>query len=258
MAWIRNMNRKGKYSKKKSVIIRRSGLEGKNLVLDRYKVPGKKNLYVTGYNPFVVGFPNKYYTRLRYAQIISIDPSNSGLSATHVFRANSLYDPDLTGAGHQPLYRDELALIYGKYCVMGAKCTMTPIIEGIPQTSQFYYGLAHGNNTSDYQTMSLENLLEQERTSKVLRTQPANTYIANAPISKMITAKTYFSLKKDLQKNGKDDTVSAAMGANPALQHYFICWGVHPTGATEPTAVKFMVTIEYFVKCFEPITPVQS
>ena len=58
---------------------------------------------------------------------------NKTLSATYVngdipgtalqsFRTASLFDPDRTGVGHQPLFFDEMAAIYNQYRVLGAKC----------------------------------------------------------------------------------------------------------------------------------------
>ena len=42
-------------------------------------------------------------------------------TALQSIRAGSLFDPDRTGVGHQPLFFDEMALIYHQYRVLGAK-----------------------------------------------------------------------------------------------------------------------------------------
>lgn len=44
--------------------------------------------------------------------------------ALQSYRTASLYDPDRTGGGHQPLFFDEMALIYSQYRVLGAKMTI--------------------------------------------------------------------------------------------------------------------------------------
>lgn len=41
------------------------------------------------------------------------------------FRLNSLFDPDLTGAGHQPYLRDTMAALYNVYCVYGTRIEFT-------------------------------------------------------------------------------------------------------------------------------------
>lgn len=57
----------------------------------------------------------------------------------HQFRANSIYDPDYTGVGHQPYGRDQWVAFYNHYTVLGSKITVhfsatttsTPTIVGI-------------------------------------------------------------------------------------------------------------------------------
>jgi hypothetical protein len=53
-------------------------------------------------------------------------------------RWNSTYDPDATGTGHQPLYRDTFAGIYSHYAVISAAAVITfintstvPLLVGV-------------------------------------------------------------------------------------------------------------------------------
>lgn len=43
-------------------------------------------------------------------------------TAQQSFRTASLFDPDRTGVGHQPLFFDEMSAIYKQYRILGAKC----------------------------------------------------------------------------------------------------------------------------------------
>lgn len=64
------------------------------------------------------GFPDRLKCTLKYR---SIGMAFSGVSpAAQVFRMNSLFDPDLTNAGHQPQEFDQLSAVYGQYCVVGS------------------------------------------------------------------------------------------------------------------------------------------
>jgi len=69
----------------------------------------------------VTGFPNELSVRLRYSLFRSYTTGVAGLAGQDIyqFKINSVYDPDLTSTGHQPMYRDQLYLIY-KYCVVTA------------------------------------------------------------------------------------------------------------------------------------------
>lgn len=57
---------------------------------------------------------------LRYSQTITLS-CTSGAVAYHQFRCNSLYDPDYTTTGTQPMLYDQLSAIWTKYCVYGCK-----------------------------------------------------------------------------------------------------------------------------------------
>lgn len=62
--------------------------------------------------PEVQTFPNVTRTRMRYAWTGSL-ATQAGANTTQVFRLNSLYDPDQTGAGAQPKYFDTLCAASG-------------------------------------------------------------------------------------------------------------------------------------------------
>jgi hypothetical protein len=67
-------------------------------------------------NPRAGPFPTTYPAELHYSDIFEFATS-IGTVVYQKFRANSLYDPDETGTGHQPLYFDSLAALYSKYRV---------------------------------------------------------------------------------------------------------------------------------------------
>lgn len=61
-------------------------------------------------------FPHEYYAVLPYHDIISLNLSTVPWQV-YRFRMNSVYDPDLSGGGHQPRGRDELGNLYQSYLV---------------------------------------------------------------------------------------------------------------------------------------------
>jgi len=68
------------------------------------------------------GFPVKLRTTLPYADFYNLT-STSGIPAVQQWRLNSLFDPDLTLTGHQPMFRDTYAGVYATYLVLNTRVT---------------------------------------------------------------------------------------------------------------------------------------
>jgi len=78
----------------------------------------------TNINKSLTPFAQRYITKMKYSENVI-----SALSQ-YRFRLNGLFDPNLTGGGHQPHGFDQLATIYNRYRVIG--CSYT--VYAIPQT----------------------------------------------------------------------------------------------------------------------------
>jgi hypothetical protein len=80
-------------------------------------------------------FPLIYPCSLRYGQAFTLTAGAAGVFGTEqVFRLNSLYDPDLTGTGHQPYGFDTLATLYFHYKVHAVTVSLRfsdPSADGI-------------------------------------------------------------------------------------------------------------------------------
>lgn len=79
--------------------------------------------------PLRIGIPYCQLLKLRYTDQFLLDPPSAGVCSDHVFRINSIYDPDFTGVGHQPRYFDQYfgnedgSGMYKHFVVLGAKVT---------------------------------------------------------------------------------------------------------------------------------------
>lgn len=71
--------------------------------------------------------PDVLFTKFKYAGNFQLNCSTGGIPGSRVFRMNSLYDPDLTGAGTQPYLFDQLVTsqdgtgLYQRYTVFASK-----------------------------------------------------------------------------------------------------------------------------------------
>lgn len=193
------------------------------------------------------GFPDKLRTRLRYCDTFSVNASTSA----YVFRLNSLYDPDLSGVGHQPTYFDQLcgaagSGIYGKYRVLGSKITVTytsrsPPALAVSNTSPALVYLAKDqDSTLTYTTAS--NVMEQSGNYwKVLQDKAGSNNVVKLSCT--------YSPNRDLGYSVGDDTIAAAYNANPGQQLYAIVGKIDQGPATGD--VQLYVEIEYYAEFFQ-------
>lgn len=83
------------------------------------------------------GFPYKVTDTLIYAENSDSFTAIYLNTAHQYWRANSLYDPDVTATGHQPTPFDQFMLVYQKWMVIGAKIEVE-VIPAFSTTVQSY------------------------------------------------------------------------------------------------------------------------
>jgi len=184
------------------------------------------------------GFPEKIITTLRYTEALSI--ANTGGVSGKVFRMNSLYDPNFTDTGHQPLYFDQYAAIYAKYRVLSSKIkvTFSPSTSDTEGTADGPWVVGIGGNASGNFASSVQTLCEQNRTQSTVLTRDAATALATASMT--------FIPKRDLGISAEEDTLAASIGNNPEDVFYaYVFVNNVPTGNTTQVIAK--IDIEF--KC---------
>jgi len=70
--------------------------------------------------------PNSTLVRLNYSENLTLSTS-LGSIGSYVFRTNDLFDPNYTGTGHQPYFRDQMFALYQYGRVLSMKITFTLI-----------------------------------------------------------------------------------------------------------------------------------
>lgn len=176
-------------------------------------------------------FPAKMMTRMRYSTVVSIDPM-AGSPAHHLFRANSIYDPDYTSTGHQPYGHDTMANIYNHYMVTKARIVVTPTwtnFDGI-------FGIAKVDDvvvSGDY-----DAIREQKGTNVATGTSAGG----QQSVTNYYTS-DYF--------NAAGNALQTSYGTNPNEQFYFDVFYEARDSTTEPSARTFLVNITYDVLSWE-------
>lgn len=187
---------------------------------------------------------------MRYQDELTFSPSLISPLSTYVYRANSIFDPDFTGVGHQPLGHDEWSKFYNKYVVLGSKITIrsqTNNAVNIP----CIVGIQMSDASAVVAATSLA-LIEQGTAKWCFFSGTTNG--RPAICSQKYSAKRWHNVK-----NAKDAYgLLADMGSNPTDQTYFIVFGSAYDGLSAASQQYLTVTIEYIVELSDPVELVQS
>jgi len=183
----------------------------------------------------------QYITRLKYSESFSLTYV-SGIPNEYQFRLNSIFDPNYTGAGHQPLGHDQLATIYGRYRVFGCsyKLTIVPnnsTVEAITVVP-----------TNSVTTFSTYDDAVEQRASKSLTTHVQDTCYLRGYISlPSVTGVTKTQYKTD-------DRFQALFNTSPTevIQ-------LHIAGLSSSSTTKnYRIDMLFHVELFDPIQLTQS
>lgn len=194
------------------------------------------------------GLPAKLTVNLPFSQWgLNTDPS-VGQCADYVFSANGIYDPNISGTGHQPRYFDQLFTCYDHAIVIASK------IEA-------YYELPGGDAVMTAITLrdSSGSLIDPDdvmegRYTKLKPVSDRGSGTNN--VSKLTLAcnpNKFLAISKPLTSS----VVKNSASSNPSEQAFYHCclWALD--GGDAPQA-ELSVRISYTVVFVEPKQPSKS
>lgn len=194
-------------------------------------------------------FPPKLWTTLTYTDHATIT-AIAGVIGTYTFAANGLYDPNITGTGHQPRYFDTFcganntSAPYGSYVVRAARAKVEAMSAG-PDSVGIVQDCFITTLTPSSSGPTTPNEVRERQVDTAYHSighyyggRPMATVYKNADICAILGAKDIFDLEGAL----------AAYNANPSSLVRFQV-GVSPWNASTEVLMSFIITIEYDV-CF--------
>ncbi len=194
----------------------------------------------------VFGFPLKMVTKLRYCDVYQMS-STTGSIGKQVVNINSIWDPDQTGSGHHPLYRDKYATIYDQYAVVSAKIRVTFVSNAT--TSAMLVGVVTDDDSttsSTFQTLCEQNTSQHWLIPNSTGALNNHTFYHNWSCMKHLGIDPYTS-----------ELYKTAQGANPTEIATLLCWA-YPADGTASTTTTVFVELEQTVLFTELATPVQA
>lgn len=202
----------------------------------RYRVPRAK----------FTGMGRKIVAKLRYVDFISINAPAAGVAA-HVFRANGLYDPDVTGTGHQPIGFDEFMARYNHYCVLGAKIKVQYMPSSAANVIPGVLGcLLTDTGGRVAGATSISHLLEHPGRGAVANTGVLLPKDLNARVTKTYSAKKFFGKPVWI-----DDRHLGNSTNNPSEDAFFEVY-IATVNGNDPGAVDLLVQIDFIAMFTEP------
>lgn len=187
-------------------------------------------------------FPNQKIVRHKYVDVCTMPAAGAGATSAYQFRCNSVFDPDYTSVGHQPMFYDEMATQYKWYTVVRSKIKIT-LPPNDTQVKHFALWVDDDLNVGASPTTTME----QHKSYTELTSNRNGPFVLKASIDLPRWNKTsYRGLLAD-------DANKIATGNNPgtSMSKYFTFWAA-TQDASAAAAFKFHVEIFYYVVWREP------
>jgi hypothetical protein len=193
----------------------------------------------------LLGFPPKLLAKVRYVDSYALT-STVGSVSKQVMILNSTFDPDNTGSGHQPLYRDTFAGLYDQYAV-----TQCDVVVKFVNTSAtpITVGCVYDDDNS---TSGTVNTLCEQTTGQhtivpaLTGSLSSTTFRYHWDCETMLGIDPYAS-----------ETYKTAVGSNPSESADFLLWASATDGASTGSVVVH-VEMVFTVLWTELTTPTQS
>ncbi len=213
---------------------------------------GRKTVNV---NRALAPFAQRYITKMKYAEVRAVSGPTSGGLVQYNFRLNSIFDPNLTGVGHQPYGHDQLADIYNRYRVYRVDYAISAL---------------NTDGATNYSVIGVVPANEQISTfigvSDIMES-PRAKYITQAPNAALKVLKGTVNLAslsgRTKSQYMSDDRYQAEFLANPAESLILnilagTITGTGGTGGTGTNVMNLSISLVYHVECFDVRQQVQS
>lgn len=188
--------------------------------------------------------PGREIAHLKYSDVYSNTVAGAAV-AEQIWRLNSIFDPDRTGAGHQPYGYDTLATLYLRYRVFAISWVIN-----VPATNQvLHVALLPVNGATTFTNFTLAS----ENPHAMIKSTPYN-----GGSTTRFTGRTYLpTLGGDKRTEYKsDDRFQAQFGTNATevMDLHFVIYNPNITAST----LFYDVILIYHVEVYDPLPLAQS
>jgi len=156
--------------------------------------------------PYIL--PDRVMVHLPYRQ--SITMTNVSGTGTYVFSLNSIYDPDVTGGGHQVLGYEQWATLYQQYEVISSSIHVTVLPpDSLAAPARYTLYPATVSTTQNDSTAAAEQPYAK------------TTLVTNATLTQYTKVHHHMSVQKLEGRQTASINFTAPFGASPTLERYW-------------------------------------
>lgn len=200
-------------------------------------------------------FAQRYMCKMKYAEIRQISGPIGGGLVQYNWNLNSIYDPNLSGVGHQPYGYDQLADVYNRYRVYRVDYA----ISAYNSDSSVNYSViaALPANEALTGTLGVSEIMENPRAK----------YITQAPNASLKVLRGSISIPSLVGRNKQqymsDDRYQATFGSSPSEQAVLnvmagTITGNTGNGGTATNTMNLSISLVYHVEMFDVKNQIQS
>lgn len=196
---------------------------------------------VLRYNDFLI--PDDYFCHFKYVES-SLVLFNGGVAVLYAFAGNDLFDPNVTGTGHQPLGFDQMMALYKRFRVHSSKIKVSLVY----QTQGTQMSITPSQSAAAPASMA------------VAMEQPYNKYTNwYAGIGTGAQLENDISTREitGIESINQDDQFAGSSTASPARLWYWVLNTEVFDGSTAGI-LRVNVCIDYYVELFDRVSLAQS
>ena len=188
---------------------------------------------------------DKQFVKFKYNSTFTFSTGSVG---TYVYAGNSLYDPNITGAGGQPQGFDQWQGFYTRYRVRGCKIVVT-FVEGGASAGNMRQYVVTPCTEDQVTTLTAMNPLVQSMQPRA-KTTYSNVNVGAGAITRIshyAKTKDIFGVTSDAVT---DDEYSSLVSANP---YNLWCWVIanRAIDSTSSPNVYVQVALTYYAELFD-------
>jgi len=201
----------------------------------------------------ITGVPDMTVVKLKFFTTL-IDFTASVGYYGHVFRLNSVFDPDYTGVGAQPAGFDQWAAFYNQYRVLGCMVKVSALATNNGTNPPIVFGFYP--NLSASTESSIDNALEKPR---CYFSCASWSDTSGRVVKKNLRPAAVMGITEQAYASTTDS--SALVSSNPSSQAYFtvFCYNLNGTwSATAANNPTLWVELEYEVQFYGRVDLDQS